>query len=370
MRPIRSAFAAGLVSLLSTPVLADSAPEVMTSIKPVHSLVSAVMEGVSEPGLIVEGAASPHSYALKPSQAAKLSKATHVFWIGHDLEAFLEKPIETVAANAHAVELLEINGLKTLEFREGGAFESHEHHEDEHEDHAHEEEHKGHDDHDDHAHEKHDDHDHGEGHAEDDKGHEHDGDAHAKHEEHDHDEHDHGEHEGHDHEGLDPHIWLDPQNAIVMVRAIADVLSADDPAHADRYAANAAKTIAALEKLTDEIAELMAPVHDKDFVVFHDAYRYFEERFGLHAAGSITISPEMSPGADRIREIRKRVKDLGATCVFAEPQFEPRLITVVLEGSNAKSGLIDPLGADLEDGPELYFTLIRNMAKSMHDCLS
>lgn len=155
-----------------------------------------------------------------------------------------------------------------------------------------------------------------------------------------------------------------------MVREIARVLSTDDPANAERYAANAAATIADLEKLVDEVSTQLAPLHDTKYVVFHDAYRYFEERFGLHAAGSITISPEITPGAERIHEIRDRVKQLGATCVFAEPQFEPRLISVVLEGSDAKAGTIDPLGADLADGPGLYFNLIRNMASSMRDCLS
>ncbi|WP_338033090.1 zinc ABC transporter substrate-binding protein [Hwanghaeella grinnelliae] len=344
--------------------MADSPPAVMTSIKPVHSLVSAVMQGVSEPGLIVEGAASPHSYALKPSQAAKLSKATHVFWIGHELEAFLEKPIETVAAHAHAVELLEAEGLQTHEFREGGTFDAHDHDHEEHDEHDHEDGEHAHDDHDheDHDHEDHDHEDH------DHEDHDHDHDHDEDHAEMDEDHHD--EHEGHHHEGKDPHIWLDPQNAIAMVRKIADVLSEDDPANADRYAANAAATIADLNKLIDEVSAQLAPLHDKQYVVFHDAYQYFEERFGLHAAGSITISPEITPGAERIHEIRDRVQDLGASCVFAEPQFEPRIISVVLEGSNAKAGTIDPLGADLDDGPELYFNLIRNMATSMRDCLS
>jgi len=315
-----------MFSTLAAPAMAEGPPAVMTSIKPVHSLVSSVMHGVSEPGLIVEGAASPHSYALKPSQAAKLSKATHVFWIGHELEAFLEKPIETVAAHAHTVELLEADGIRTHDFREGGAFDAH---------------------------------DQENGHGE--EGHkEHAQDVHA----------DHDDHDDHHHDGVDPHIWLDPVNAIAIVREIARVLSADDPANADRYAANAAATIAELEKLVDEVSAELAPLHDTQYVVFHDAYRYFEERFGLHAAGSITISPEITPGAERIHEIRDRVKHLGATCVFAEPQFEPRLISVVLEGSDAKSGTIDPLGAGLADGPDLYFKLIRNMAASMRDCLS
>jgi zinc transport system substrate-binding protein len=334
MRSFRTLLAAGLFSTFAAPAMAESPPAVMTSIKPVHSLVASVMQGISEPGLIVEGAASPHSYALKPSQAARLSKATHVFWIGHALEAFLEKPIETVAAKAHTVELLEAKGIQTHEFRQGGTFDAHDH-EDEHE--------QGEEGHEEHAQDDHADH--------------------ADHADHD-------AHDDHHHDGIDPHIWLDPVNAIAMVREIARVLSTDDPANAERYAANAAATIADLEKLVDEVSTQLAPLHDTKYVVFHDAYRYFEERFGLHAAGSITISPEITPGAERIHEIRDRVKQLGATCVFAEPQFEPRLISVVLEDSDAKAGTIDPLGADLADGPGLYFNLIRNMASSMRDCLS
>ena len=330
MRSCRSILAAGLFSAFAFPSLADTPPVVLASIKPIHSLVAAVMQGVAEPGLIVEGAASPHSYALKPSQAAKLAKATHVFWIGHELETFLEKPIETIGDHASAIDLLETPGLTTLAFREGGAFDAHENEGEEHEE---------------------------EGHKED----EHTGDQ---------AEQDHDGHDEHHHDGLDPHIWLDPLNAAVIVREIAAVLSADDPANAERYAANAARTVAALEALTDEITDQLAPVQGAAFVVFHDGYRYFEERFGLHAAGSITISPEISPGAERVHEIRDRVKELGASCVFAEPQFEPRLISVVLEGSNAKAGALDPLGADLEDGPDLYFKLIRNMAAAMRDCLS
>lgn len=333
MRSLRTLFVAGLFTAFAPAAAADGPPVVLASIKPVHSLVMAVMQGVAEPALIVSGAASPHSYALKPSQAAKMAKATHIFWIGHSLEAFLEKPIETVGAEARAVALLDAPGLTTLAFREGGAFDEHGH-DVEKTGHAHAD-HKGHDGHD--------------------------------HEKHGHDEHGHDEH-GHD--GVDPHIWLDPQNAIALVREIATVLSEDDPANAGTYAANAARAIAALEDLTNEVSEALAPLHEKRFVVFHDGFHYFEDRFDLHAVGSITISPEITPGAERVREIQNRVRELGAACVFAEPQFEPRLISVVLEGSQAKAGTLDPLGADLEDGPDLYFQLIRNMASSMRDCLS
>ncbi|MFZ1814062.1 MAG: zinc ABC transporter substrate-binding protein [Rhizobiaceae bacterium] len=283
---------------------------VVASIKPVHSLVSVVMEGVSKPGIIVDGGGSPHSFALKPSQARMLQSAQIVFWVGHSLEGFLEKPLETISANAKLVELVEAPGLQRLDVREGGAFEAHEH----------------------------------------------DADAHGD------------DHEGDD--AFDAHVWLDPANAIAMVDAIQDALGAVDPANAAAYEANAGKLVGRLEQLVVEVTAELEPVRDKGFVVFHDAYQYFENRFGVRAVGSLTVSPEVMPGAERVDEIRARVRDLGVYCVFAEPQFEPRLISTVIEGTGARAGFLDPLGSDLSNGPDLYFELIRNMGKSIRSCLS
>ena len=299
---------------------------VIASIKPVHSLVAAVMKGAGKPALIIEGAGSPHTYSLKPSQAAALQDADVIFWIGDQLEAFLEKPIDTIGEKTRAVELIHSYGLETLEFREGGAFEKHMHDEDEE---------TGHDDHEE------------EEHAEE-EGHEH--------------EHDHGE--------VDMHVWLDPMNAKAMVHEIAETLAEADPDNAALYEANAADVSGKLDRLTTELTAELRPVKDTGYVVFHDAYQYFEHRFGLSAAGSITVSPDVMPGADRLREIQAKVRDLGATCVFAEPQFEPRLVTVATEGSNARTGTLDPLGAAIEPGADLYFEVLRGMAKSFKGCLS
>ncbi len=390
MGRIKSFFLASTL-LASSTVSAMADVNVVASIKPVHSLVSAVMEGVGEPGLIVEGAGSPHNYALKPSQAKMLESAKVVFWIGHDLEAFLEKPLETIGAKAKAVELIDAHGLTKLEFREGGAFDDHGH-----EEHGHGKEAKaGHDDHD-HGHDKkakadHDDHDHDHdkkakaGH--DDHDHDHDKKAKAGHDDHDHDhdkkakadhddhDHDHDKkaeagHEGHAHGEFDPHIWLDPENAKAMVHEIEEALAAADPDNASKYKANAEKVTAKLDALVSEVSADLKPVHDKGFIVFHDAYQYFEKRFDVTAAGSITVSPEVMPGAERVTEIRAKVRELGATCVFAEPQFEPKLVSTVTEGTQARSGVIDPLGAALDSGPDQYFQLMRNMATSIKTCLS
>lgn len=305
------------VALILCGAAARAEPSVVASIKPVHSLVSAVMQGVGQPTLIVDGAGSPHTYALKPSQAAALSRADVVFWIGQELEAFLEKPVHAISHRAMSVELMDSPGLVKLTPREGGAFEAHDH----------------------------------------------DGD-HAK--DHDHDK----DHDKDRHDAVDPHVWLDPVNAKAAVAAISDALAKADPGNAQVYAANAAAAVAGLGALADEIAATLAPVEGRRFMVFHDAYQYFEARFGMPATGALTVSPDVMPGASRLMEIRERLKKLEAACVFAEPQFPPKLIAVAIEGTSARSGVIDPLGAALDPGPDLYGTLIRNMAASIRGCLS
>ncbi len=341
--------------LAATAASARAEVNVVASIKPVHSLVAAVMDGVGVPELIIEGAGSPHNYALKPSQAGMLEKANVVFWIGHELEAFLEKPLETVGAKAKSVELIDAHDLVKLGFREGGAFDKHGHGDEKAE--------AGHDDHD---HDKkakagHGDHDH-----------DHDKKGKAGHGDHDHDHDKKAEagHAGHEHGEFDSHIWLDPVNAKAMVHEIEEVMVEADPGNAAKYKANAEAVMSRLDALVAEVSADLKPVHEKGFIVFHDAYQYFEKRFDVTAAGSITVSPEVMPGAERITEIRARVQELGAACVFAEPQFEPRLVSTVTENTKAKAGVLDPLGASLDAGPDLYFQLIRNMATSMKTCLS
>ena len=323
--------------VLSGPVGAtENPPKVVASIKPIHSLVATVMLGIGEPDLIIEGAGSPHTYALKPSQAAALENADLVFWVGHVMETFLEKPIESILRRGVSVELIDAPGVKTMEFREGGAFAAHDH------------DHRGsHDDEKEHGHEK--EHEHDKAHAgEKERAHTDDHDDHA----------------------VDGHIWLDPMNAKALVGAIKDALVKADPAHRKTYEANAAAANGMLSALTREVTATLAPVKAHKFVVFHDGYQYFEKRFGVRAAGSITVSPEVMPGAARLGEIRARLKTLGATCVFAEPQFEPKLVSVVIEGTSARSSVIDPLGANLEPGPDQYMSLIKNMARSIRNCLS
>jgi zinc transport system substrate-binding protein len=348
---------------------------VVASIKPVHSLVAGVMEGVAEPELIVTGANSPHTYSMRPSDAQTLQSAPAVFWIGPELEAFLADPVETLSGHARVVALGETDGLERLEYREGGAFAAHTE-----EEHAHAERHDhdhGHGD--DHAHDHEDEaegdhhHDHAAGddhedHAEeasaaDHDDHAHDDDAHAGAEGHD-------SHDAHAHGQFDTHYWLDPSNAAVMVDEIAATLSQLDPQNGETYVSNAARMKQEIADLDREIASQMEPLAGRPFVVFHDAYHYFEDRYGLEAAGAITINPETPPSAARIAELQARIGELEAVCVFSEPQFDPQIVTVLTEGTDARSGVLDPEGAALTDGPELYFELLRDMAASFRECLA
>ena len=291
-------------------------PLVVASIKPVHSLVAGVMEGVGEPVLLVKGAGSEHSYSLRPSEARALERAAVVFWVGETLETFLIKPLRTLSDDAQVVELAEVPGLTLHPTREGGTWEAREH----------EEEPAG---------------------------------ADAGHEE--------GGHEAHGE--TDMHVWLDPRNAEVLVDAIAGTLGAADPANAARYAANAARLRGRLEELDRALAERLAAVADRPYVVFHDAYQYFERRYGTNALGAITINPTQRPGAQRLQEIHARLAQLDAACVFAEPQFEPALVETVVEGTDARQGVLDPLGAAFEAGPGQYFRLMEGLADALLECL-
>ena len=352
---------------------------VVASVKPVHSLVSGVMDGVGKPALIVKGSASPHTYSLKPSQAQQIEEADLVFWMGHELESFLEKPLEAIATKAKVVELIDSDELKKLDMREGGAFDDHGHDEHGHDEHGkdehgkdehgkdeHDDDHK---DHDKHSDEKHDDHDEHDEHASKD----HDEDGHKDHDEHSkdkHDEHADESHDEHHHGEFDVHVWLDPENAKVLVQEIKEALIEIDPGNAGKYEANTKNLIVKLDQLVSEISATLESSKGKGYIVFHDAYQYFEERFGMTALGSITVSAEVVPGASRIRELKDKIVELDAHCVFSEPQFQPKIVFTVAEGTKANTGVLDPLGASIADGPELYFTLIRDMANSLQECLS
>ncbi|WP_440909493.1 zinc ABC transporter substrate-binding protein [Candidatus Pelagibacter sp.] len=336
-----------ILSLLTIIVPAKAEIKVVTSIKPIHSLVSYLMDGLGKPDLIVDGYASPHGFALKPSHAKMLQNADLIFWVGEDLENFLEKPLNSIAKKAEKIELLEIKGLTKLEFRERNIF-------DEHDDHA-----KKEDVHDDHDHDK-------DGHKEDNHDdHDHDKDGHKEdnHDDHDHDEHG---HEGHAHGEYDPHIWLDPMNAKVILSEMAEHLIENDQKNEAKYKANLKKAHKDLDKLTKKVKSEL----NKDFksIVFHDAYQYFEKRFNINVLGAFTLNTDVMPGAEQLAEIRELIEHDKISCVFSEPQFNPDIIKAVAKDMNIQTGVIDPLGATLNPGKDLYFDLINNMSKSFEGC--
>lgn len=343
--------------LLALPFTVQAAenPSVVVSIKPIHGIASAIMAGVGKPALLIDGASSPHAYSLRPSEARSLQEADLVIYVSHGLEGFLKKPLATLSGSAHQLELADIDGLTVRAMREGGAWEAHSH------------DHEGHD-HSDHEDEHHDEHGHDE-HGHDEHGH----DEHAHAEEHDHD-HDHA-HEGeeghhHDEEGADPHIWLDPANGAAIATAIATELGEIDPAHAGTYQDNLKKFLASLDALGNDLETELAPVREKPFVVFHDAYQYLEAGFGLNAVGSITVSPEQKPGAKRLHEIEDKIRNSNAVCVFAEPQFRPAIVEAVVADTGAHIGTLDPLGANLPAGPDAYQNILRQNVGALVDCLS
>ena len=311
--------------------------KVVASIKPIHSLASYLMDGVKKPDLIVDGYASPHGFAMKPSHAKMLQEADIIFWVGEDIENFLVKPLGSIAKKAEKIELMEIRGLNKLKFRERNVFEGHDDHghkEDEHDDHA-----KKEDGHDDHDHDK-------EGHKE--EGHD-----------------DHG-HEGHAHGEFDPHIWLDPLNAKKILKEMAKHLIENDQANESIYKENLKKANKDLDKLVKQVKSDL----NKDFksIVFHDAYQYFEKRFKVNVLGAFTVNTDVLPGAEQLSEIREIIEHEKVTCVFSEPQFNPNIINAVAKDTNIKTGVLDPLGATLNPGKGLYFDLISNMAKSFKGC--
>ena len=300
-------------TLMGGTAYADT-PQVAVDIAPVHSLVARVMDGVGMPDLIIQPGASPHEYSLRPSEAAALQNSDLVFWIGPDLTPWLTDTIETLAKDASVTSLLDLDGTVQLDFRESALFEVHDH-----------------DDHDDH-----------------------DGTA-------AHDKHDHGDH--------DPHAWLSPKNAMTWLNVIAGQLSAADPDNAGTYFANAAAGRTEIELLIGEVTATLDRVRGTRFIVFHDAYQYFEMDFNFQASGAISLGDASDPSPARITEIRDRVMQQGIDCVLAEPQFNPKLIATVLDGTDAKTGIVDPLGSDLEPGSSLYPELIRNLSTALASCM-
>lgn len=297
-----------LLTLFLCPLNALAAPKVMVSIKPLAGLVEGVMQGVDKPQLLLPGGSSPHSYALRPSQMRDLVAADLVVWVGPELESFLARALQDKRPE-QLLQLTTLPGIQVLPAREGGRWEV----------------------------------------GADAGGHDHD---------------------HHAHQGADPHLWLDPDNARVLVGALAEVLARLDAVHATIYRQNAATLDRKLSLLQQELMTRLTPVRHVPYLVFHDAYQYFERAFELHPVGALAIQPERAPGARRIRDMRQDIVDRGVVCVFSEPQFEPRLMTALTEGTNVRMGELDPIGARLADDPESYFTLMHTMGTALETCLT
>jgi zinc transport system substrate-binding protein len=375
--------------------------KVVTTIKPLHSLISRIMETRGEPQLIIEGTNNPHTFVFKPSHAKMIEEADIVFWIGEDLEAFMEKPLNSLAKDTKKIAFMDSESIEKLKFREENIFDDHDDHDDEHEGHddhddhdghkdddhddhddhdGHDDEHEGHDDHDDHDGHKdddHDDHDDHDGHDDEHEGHD-DHDDHDGHKDDDHDDHDDhdghddehddhaGHHDGHNHGEFDAHIWLDPENAKEMVKIIRDELIKIDPEGQRQYSVNAAGATLELDNLINNVEKELSK--DISYIVFHDAYQYFETRFGVKSAGALTLNPDVLPGAKQIADIQDLISDKGIKCIFSEPQYNPKIIETLGNDMNISTGVMDPLGAFIDAGPTMYVELINGIANSIKDC--
>lgn len=333
MIPIRSLFAA---LSLATPVLADP-PRVAVDIAPVHALTAQVMAGVGQPDLVVAPTVSPHSYALRPSQAQALQQADLVIWIGPQLTPWMQSALETLAPEAQTLALLSAQGTHVLALRDGP---------------------------DEHVHD----------------GTDHDGD--------DHDSHDHGDHDDHGHEdtdqtnaqrpgaedahaaqdGLDPHAWLDPENAKVWLGLIARQLAEHDPGNAALYRDNARRARDELDALSAEIERIVMPVKARPYVTFHDAYQYFEARFGLTFAGAVRLGDATDASPARLTRLQREIAAREVHCAFAEPQFDDRLLQAAAGDGGLQFGTLDPMGSGLDIGPDLYARLLRDLALGQAGC--
>ena len=309
----RAAFFGIAVTVVSGLVAPVSAMDnIVVSIKPIHSLVASITKGVSEPFLILQRQASPHTYSLRPSEAKKLRNAKVVFWIGEELENFLVKPLKTLGRRAKIITLSKSQGLHRLEFRKANQFKSE--------------------------------------------------NSTAK-------NHGHQDH-GHHHGTTDQHFWLDPVNAVAFSKTIEATLTRIDPANAQVYTSNATQLRARLNALQRETAAKLRPLRHRRFFVFHDAYQYFERRFGLSASGAIIFHPDIPLSAKRVSQVQNSIKKAGPVCVFSEPQFNPKTVKLVTRGTAARLAVIDPIGSTLSAGPDLYFQLIKKIGASFEKCFS
>ncbi|MBJ7550845.1 zinc ABC transporter substrate-binding protein ZnuA [Marinomonas ostreistagni] len=310
--------------LLSVSAFAQT--QVVTSIKPVSMIVTAIGGDEVKVEQLVNNQASPHDYAMRPSDLRKLDQADLVVWVGESLETFLEKPLANLSSKKD-IEWMALSGTYLREFGEEG-------HDHDHEEHDHEAHHDEHEDHD--------------------------------HEDHDHEEHG---HEGHDHTGTDPHVWLDPANAKVLAHNVMEQLSKLDPEHKQEFAANYQDFVEALETADNNVEATLASIKDVPYFVFHEAYGYFEGHYGLNNKGAVTLSPERKPGAKTVANIRTEIEEHNVACVFSEPQFSPAIVETLIDGTDVKTAVLDPLGVSLKLSNDSYPAFLEALAGQYATCL-
>ena len=340
-------------------LFASETTGVVTTIQPINSLVSAVIGNTGKTISLIPTEVSPHEYKLKPSDTKKLQNANIIFFVSDNLETSVTKVFENLPKNIKTINLMEDTGIKHLAIRDNEAWERHDHHDgyEDHNNHDHDKHAKKHDDHDHDKHEKkHDDHEHNK--------HE------KKHDDHDHDKHakKHDDHDDHEKED-DVHIWLSPDNAVKIIKKINKELNLFFPENAKTYDQNANQMIKKINQLKIELKNELSGIKDKPYVVFHDAYQYFETSFGLNAVGSVALEGDVASSPKQISFIKDKIVKLKASCVFQEPQFDSKLVKIVVEGTNAQIGTLDPLGVNVKSGENFYLQLLKNMAKSLKDCL-
>ena len=313
--------------LLTNKSMADV--KVVASIHPIHSLVSKIMDGIGKPILILDRTASPHRFSLTPKNAEQIEEADVIFWFGPYIETFLTKPINNLNNKKKNILLSEIPNLIKYRIRSGDGFEQHDH-----------DKHKEHTDH---------------------------RDGYEDHKEHRDGHEDHKEHKLHINE-IDQHVWLDPKNAKIILDEIKDTLSKIDPTNSKTYERNNIKAKEDIDNLINITQSKLKNLDKKGFIYFHDAYQYFEKRFDLTAAGSVTVNTDVMPGVKRLKQLKKIINKPNVKCIFSEPQFESKIINAIVEGTGKKVVILDPLGYNIEPGKNLYNQLIINMRESYIRC--
>ena len=308
------------IFFLNLKVLASETTGVITTIQPINSLVSSVIGNTGKTISLIPSQVSPHEYKLKPSDIKKLQNANIIFFVSHHLETRMTKVFKNLPKNIKIINLMENSGIKNLAIRDNQAWERN--------DHQHKNEVK---------------------------------DRHYKYSK-KHNDHNHYEKED------DVHIWLSPDNAVKIIQKVNKELSLIFPENDQIFKQNANQMITKIKQLKIELKNELSSIRDKPYVVFHDAYQYFENRFGVSSAGALTLNPDVLPGAKQIDAIQDLIQDKNIKCIFSEPQYNPKIIETLAADMKISTGIMDPLGAFIDQGPEMYQNLILDIANSLKDC--